>query len=348
MLLGMSSLPCGMLVAYLAGGWKGLKRTLPAIIIISAVMLFVLHTIAMTDVWPLAATSAGMVGILTGVILTKIPLFNGRSVTSGTKDQTSPENRDLEYPNHDGKNRSLLVAMSVYIVLIVIAFTIKLIKPINQFVSQVKLSLYFPELQTSLGWITPAGYGRQINIFGHPGAILLYASVVAFAIYAFSGYYKPDSAKTILKKVQKNAITSSLGIIAMVSISVLMSHSGMTNILAEGLVRVTQRELYPMLSPFIGALGAFITGSNSNSNVLFALLQQRGAELLGLSVPLILAAQTTGASLGSALAPAKVIVGCSTAGLSGKEGLVLQHMLKIGLIPIAIVAIITTVMIFMS
>ena len=79
-------------------------------------------------------------------------------------------------------------------------------------------------------------------------------------------------------------------------------------------------------------LGAFMTGSNTNSNVVFAPLQQQAAELLGISVAVILAAQTTGGALGSMLAPAKLIVGCSTAGLAGQEGKVLKKTLAPGLI----------------
>jgi len=72
---------------------------------------------------------------------------------------------------------------------------------------------------------------------------------------------------------------------------------------------------------WIGALGAFMTGSNTNSNVLFGLLQTRTAELLGYSLPLVLAAQTAGGAVGSIFAPTKIVVGASTAGMAGQEGL---------------------------
>ncbi len=48
--------------------------------------------------------------------------------------------------------------------------------------------------------------------------------------------------------------------------------------------------------------------------------------MLGYSVPLILAAQTAGAAIGSVIAPTKIIVGASTAGLSGKEGSILRSL----------------------
>ncbi|MCC7355472.1 MAG: L-lactate permease, partial [Anaerolineae bacterium] len=75
-----------------------------------------------------------------------------------------------------------------------------------------------------------------------------------------------------------------------------------------------------------------MTGSNTNSNVVFVALQQQTAQLLGLPVSLILGAQTTGGSIGGMLAPARIIVGCSTAGLAGKEGLVLRRTITYGLV----------------
>ena len=55
----------------------------------------------------------------------------------------------------------------------------------------------------------------------------------------------------------------------------------MTNLLARrARARVLAGPSTPLVAPFLGALGAFITGSNNNSNVLFAVLQMRTAELL--------------------------------------------------------------------
>jgi lactate permease len=100
----------------------------------------------------------------------------------------------------------------------------------------------------------------------------------------------------------------------------------MTETLARGLAEGVG-VAFPFVSPWIGALGAFMTGSNTNSNVVFAALQQRTAELLGYSVALILAAQTSGGALGSVIAPTKIVVGASTGGMAGREGEVMRKML---------------------
>lgn len=86
-----------------------------------------------------------------------------------------------------------------------------------------------------------------------------------------------------------------------------------------------------------------MTGSNANSNLVFSLLQLRTAELLGLPVAIILAAQTTGGALGSVVAPTKIIVGASTAGLEGQEGDIMRKLLPVICVLLLIVGIMTTI-----
>ena len=204
------------------------------------------------------------------------------------------------------------------------------------------IQLDFPAVTTSFGWAVPAESGRVISVFGHAGAILFYAGLSAFLMYRAAGYF--DSPKVWLEiwaKVRRSALKSTISILALVAMASLMTHTGMTQMIARGISETFGAEIYPLFAPFIGALGAFMTGSNANSNVVFGALQQETATLLGLSVPIILAGQTAGASLGSVLAPAKIIVGCSTVGLGGQEGPVIRRMLMLGLIPVVFVALFT-------
>jgi lactate permease len=126
----------------------------------------------------------------------------------------------------------------------------------------------------------------------------------------------------------------------MVCFAMIMDHCQMIYILAEGASKAFGA-IYPLISPWIGLLGAFMTGSNTNSNVVFGVLQQETAQLAGLSVALMLAAQTTGGALGSMIAPAKILVGCSTVGLSGKEGPVLKATIRYGLLITGIIGVFT-------
>ncbi len=332
-LLGSAAVICGVVVAYLAGGWKGLWRNLPATVLLGSVMGGVQYLLVVQGVWTLGTTGAAMAGLLVGIGWAHIQ--RARS----PQPAPPPATKAIANLPADGQRRSLPLSFSAYAVLVVLAFALNLIHPIKTVLDRVQLRLTFPELQTGMGYVNSAESSRQISVFGHPGAILLYASLIAFAVYSLAGYYRPGAAKRILERVGRGAVTSSLGVVAMVGMAVVMSQSGMTSLVAEGVSRSFGERMFPLVSPFIGVLGAFITGSNSNSNVLFAVLQMRTAELLGLSVPLILAAQTAGGSLGSIIAPAKVIVGCSTVGLEGKEDQVIGKLLIYGMIPVVFVAI---------
>jgi len=333
LLLGSTAIVCGMIVAVLAGGFKGMLRNLPVIIILSIVMGGAQYWVANNRMWTLGATTAGLAGLVFGVGLLKLPFFKRKPQVD------APAAVPSLAPT--GKPIKLWVAFAPYVILVILAFATNLITPLVNFLDGVQVSLKFPELTTAYGWTTPAGTGRNISIFGHPGFTLLVSAIIAYFIFKGSGYYKAGIKRTLGKKVLNSAVKSSLGIVAMVGMAILMSHSGMTNTLAQGLSAGFGKVWYPLVAPVIGALGAFITGSNNNSNVLFAVLQQNTAELLKLSVPLILAAQTAGGAVGSILSPAKVIVGCSTVGMTNREGEVLGKLLAYGSIPVIFIALFT-------
>jgi lactate permease len=333
LLLGISAFPCGAIVAYVACGRGGLLRSLPAVAVLSLVMGGVQYLLVTNELWTLGATGGALTGLLAGVALSRLPFYS--------------RNHDPQHPAPGGpapRLRSLALASVAYVILIVLAFAINLIQPLYDALDLAQVNLNFPALSTAFGFVTPAGPGRSISLFNHPGAILLYASGLAYLLYRRAGLYQPGARQRILNKTVRGAVTSSLGIASMVGMAVIMSHSGMTNLLAEGLSYSFGKLLYPAVAPLIGAVGAFITGSNNNSNVLFAALQMRTAELLGLSVTLILAAQTAGGSLGSIMAPAKVIVGCSTVGLGDHEGVVIGKILLYGIIPVLLVSVLTLIL----
>jgi len=346
-LLGIAGFACGAIIAYMSAGWKALLRSLPAILVLGAVMGGVQYWLATHLLWTLGATGGAMVGLVVGVGLTRLPLYHlphedARSL-GAVDDPAIPG--AVDNTSADTVKRSLPIAVSAYVVLVILIFASNLVQPLEAFLNQVKLVLKFPQLTSAFGVVTAAGNGRAISIFGHPGSILIYSAIIAYFIYKRAGYYKPGAAGRILSKVAHGAVNSSLGIAAMVGMATVMSNTGMTDVLAKGISQVFGRTLYPVAIPFIGALGAFITGSNNSANVLFAGLQMRTAQLLGLSVPFVLGSQTAGGSLGSIMAPAKIIVGCSTVGLNDKESSVLSHILIYGVILVVIMSIATILLI---
>lgn len=93
---------------------------------------------------------------------------------------------------------------------------------------------------------------------------------------------------------------------------------------------------WPLVDSFIGALGAFMAGSNTVSNMLFALFQYSVADNLGISHIILVSLQNIGGAIGNMICVHNVIAACATVGLIGVEGLLIKR----NLIPMTIVGII--------
>jgi lactate permease len=319
--LGIACLGCGAAVAYLLNRWQGLRHGAAAVFLIGGSMALTQYLLATRGLWNLAGFAAGMVGLLAGFAVTRLPLYR-----SG-----EPSGASQAVPQGVAPGMGIGVAILPYLFLILIVALAELWRPLHQLLNQAQIAVDFPQVSTGLGWVTPAASGRSISLFGHAGALLAYASVFATLLFHRRGWLQRAQLKGIVRSTVRSAVPSSVGIASMVGMAMIMDHCGMTGVLARGLSSAVG-DVFPLLSPFIGLLGAFMTGSNTNSNVVFAPLQQHTAELAGISVLVVLAAQTTGGSLGSMLAPAKVIVGCSTAGLAGQEGRVMRVTAAYGLL----------------
>ena len=151
--------------------------------------------------------------------------------------------------------------------------------------------------------------------------------------------------KKLLSKVVKGGVNSSIATTSMVLMAFIMVESGMTYMLAK-CVADALGSIYPIFIPLVGVLGAFMTGSNTNSNVMFGAFQVQVANILGISTLISAAAQTAGGSIGSMLAPSKVIVGTSTVGLTGREGEVIGKTLRYCVTLALILGIVGWVMLF--
>ncbi|HWV10676.1 L-lactate permease [Pseudomonas sp. GD03944] len=82
--------------------------------------------------------------------------------------------------------------------------------------------------------------------------------------------------------------------------------------------------VYPLLAPSVGALGAFIAGSNTVSNMMLSQFQYGVAHSLGISGALIVAVQAIGAAAGNMVAIHNVVAASATVGLLGREGITLR------------------------
>lgn len=82
--------------------------------------------------------------------------------------------------------------------------------------------------------------------------------------------------------------------------------------------------IWPLLSAFVGGLGAFITGSATISDLMFGEFQWDMATMLTLPRSIIEAAQTVGGAMGNMICIHNIVAACAVVGLSGREGEVMR------------------------
>jgi lactate permease len=82
--------------------------------------------------------------------------------------------------------------------------------------------------------------------------------------------------------------------------------------------------VWPAFAGAIGALGAFIAGSNTVSNLMFSEFQFGVAQRIAVSSPLVVALQAVGAAAGNMIAIHNVVAASATVGLLGREGATLR------------------------
>ena len=82
--------------------------------------------------------------------------------------------------------------------------------------------------------------------------------------------------------------------------------------------------IWPLFAGVTGAMGAFIAGSNTVSNLMFSLFQHGVAERLAVSSAMIVGLQAVGAAAGNMIAIHNVVAASATVGLLGREGVTLR------------------------
>ncbi|GAA0312542.1 L-lactate permease [Psychrobacter aestuarii] len=161
-----------------------------------------------------------------------------------------------------------------------------------------------------------------------PGGLLLISALVA----AFAQTNKPtkalgdafgESAKTVLSAGFVLIFTIPM-VRIFINSGVNMSDMASMPVASAELFTSTFGNAFPLVSSTIGALGAFIAGSNTVSNMMFSQFQYEAAMSLNISPSIIIAAQAVGAAAGNMIAIHNVVAASATVGLLGMEGATLR------------------------
>jgi len=338
-LLGLAAVATGFAVAHVHAGTRPYRRAFGAILGLGVAMGGVQLLLALSQHWIIASFGAGMVGLVGSMGLARLARRRGPGYL-GLLPQWPPPDGRREPPRPAPPAESLMSfhqAFLPYYTLIAVVAAATFVAPLARLLDEVTVTFQFRPVQTGRGWTTEGG-AFHISLFGHPGALLLYTAVLTVLLYRVAGRRIPNW-RAVWRGAAVQGVPTTVAIVSLVGVAVIMTYSGMTFLLAQGLTRVVG-PLFPLLSPFVGLLGTVITGSNTNSNVLFGALQRDAASLLRMDPVLVAALQSAGGALGSMVAPAKVVLATATSGLAGQEGQVMRITARYALLLTALMGLI--------
>lgn len=169
-----------------------------------------------------------------------------------------------------------------------------------------------------------------------PGTLIIIATYIGGLLQGISF----GAISNILLKTVKQLLKSTATIISIIALAKIMGYSGMINSIATVLVLITGT-FYPLISPLIGALGTFVTGSDTSANVLFGKLQAEAAVAAGANPYWIAAINTGGATAGKMISPQSIAIAVAATGLAGKEGKILGSTLKVCAVYVVILGLIS-------
>ena len=86
--------------------------------------------------------------------------------------------------------------------------------------------------------------------------------------------------------------------------------------------------LFPLVSPFLGWIAVFLSGSDTSGNALFGNLQVVAANQLGLNPVLFAATNSSGGVMGKMISPQNIATGAAVTDLKGQEGVVFARTFK--------------------
>ena len=211
-------------------------------------------------------------------------------------------------------------AWSPFILIFVLLLgTSKLVSPINTPLSAIKSSF--------LIYTGPTGKPTTFSWINTPGVWIIIAAIIGGLIQGAS----LQKIASVFGRTVSSNIKTIVTICSVLATAKIMVHSGMTTDVAVALVALTGG-VFPLFSPLVGVIGAFVTGSGTNTGVLFGPLQQEAAQQIKVAPLWLCAANALGAGIGKMVAPSNVALACAAAGIAGQESKVIRAVFKYTLI----------------
>ncbi|MCG8859821.1 L-lactate permease [Tenacibaculum finnmarkense] len=183
-----------------------------------------------------------------------------------------------------------------------------------------------------------------------PGGIMVLVVILTYFIHGM----KPKQLSSAIGESTKTLISAGFVLVFTVPMVRILINSGVNDLniasmpiaMAE-FVADNVGKVYPIFAPTIGAMGAFIAGSNTVSNMMLSQFQFSTAMSLGVSGAILVALQAVGAAAGNMIAIHNIVAASATVGLLGKEGDILRKTIIPTLYYVIFAGVIGVIMIYL-
>ncbi|CAH6853629.1 L-lactate permease [Vibrio chagasii] len=226
---------------------------------------------------------------------------------------------DLDDNNQSHKKMSMAMAWAPYVLLAVTLVASRVSPEFKGLLKSVSLSF-----SNILG---ETGVSTAIQPLYLPGGILVFVALVAVLI---QGRSAAPLAKAFGES-SKTLIGAGFVLVFTIPMVRIFINSGVNAADLASMPVTTAKfaadlvgSAFPALSATVGALGAFIAGSNTVSNMMFSQFQFEVAQTLTISSAVVVALQAVGAAAGNMIAIHNVVAASATVGLLGREGATLR------------------------
>ncbi|MFC1899172.1 L-lactate permease [Chloroflexota bacterium] len=263
----------------------------------------------------LASVLGSIIGITIYTLLLKKGFFNFQKQYSFNEGKSIVTEESNNPKLSQGIFRSFLPYLLVSIILILT----KAIPQVKSFCATNGVL----EINNILGTSTSSSF----QFLQNPGVYIIVIAILSHFIFNMSRIQIKATWSNTIKAVIPAAITLCFA----VALSQIMILSGNNTSQMNSMVSVIAYAAagiglaYPLISPFIGILGAYMAGSNTVSNIMMAGFQYETASLLNIPKTIIVALQDVGGAIGNMVCVHNVVAVCATVGIIGKEGSVIRR-----------------------
>jgi lactate permease len=306
------------LAVAVAAGPGLLLRRVPDILIGAGVLASVL-------VWASASLSVELAGVLAGLAATAALLAWARLVEGGSEEGGSEEGRSGGGREPPGRGRpagmSPARAAAPYTLLVAGLLATRLVPPLREWLEQHLV-------------IDAAAYGVRLPMLYSPAFLLLLAAAFAIVLFGLDRTTVREAARATLRQWWPAAGATA----TFLALSTVMLASGMTPTLAAA-AAAAAGPAFVWLSPLVGGLGGFMTGSNTGGNAMFARFQVETAARAGLPADLLAYGNNTAAANATMASPSRVVLATTVTGLRGDEGAMLRRIAPAVLLALGVIAV---------